>query len=107
MAAERTHRICDVAVAGTVTNEPTFFEGRRTHAAHEEFSIVTQHGARLDIIDNVDLAPQIPVEPGDVVVVKGQLIPKPGGGVVHDTHHRAGPGFHRGGWIEWRGVRFD
>jgi len=102
--AERAHRTADIAVAGTVLDAPAFFRGRRTHALHEEFTIVTQHGMRLDVIDNVDLAPRIPVSPGDVIAVKGQFIPKGDGGIIHDTHHCPGPGWHQGGWIEWHGT---
>lgn len=104
------HRTADVAVAGTVVSEPTFFLGTHTHAEHESFGIVTEHGLRIDVIDNVDLAPRIPVHEGDVVVVAGQFIPdgKGGGaGIIHDTHHSPGPGWHRGGWIEWHGHRFE
>jgi len=106
-AAQRDHRVTDVEVAGTVGAAPRFFLGRRTHHWHEEFPIVTQHGERVEVIDNVDLAPRIPVATGDVVVVKGQFVPTHGGGIIHDTHHSPGPGWHQGGWIEWRGQRYE
>jgi len=107
IAAERDHRITDVEVAGTVEGMPRFFLGRHTRHWHEEFPILTQHGERVEVIDNVDLAPRVPVAAGDVVVVKGQFVPTPGGGIIHDTHHSPGPGWHRGGWIEWRGRRYE
>ena len=106
-AAQSARRPADVCVAGTVLDEPRFFRGRRTHAMHETFSIITEHGLRLDVIDNVDLAPRVAVQPGDVIVVAGQFIPKKRGGIIHDTHHSPGPGWHRGGWIEWHGQRFE
>ncbi|HEY5095082.1 MAG TPA: DUF3465 domain-containing protein [Candidatus Eremiobacteraceae bacterium] len=105
-AAVAAHRIADVAVAGTVADEPTFFVGRRTHALHETFDIVTPHGLKLRVVDNVALAPEIPVHAGDNIVVAGQLIPARAGAIVHDTHHWPGPGWHRGGWIEWNGRRY-
>jgi hypothetical protein len=105
-AAVAAHRVADVAVAGTVADEPTFFVGRRTHARHETFDIITPHGLKLRIVDNVALAPPLPVHSGDNIVVAGQLIPAPGGALVHDTHHCPGPGWHRGGWIEWGGRRY-
>ena len=105
-AAEH-HHIADVQVAGTVVDEPAFFRGRRTHAMHETFHIRTEHGLRIDVVDNVDLAPRVPVHAGDVVVVAGQFIPRRSGGIIHDTHHCPGPGWHRGGWIEWHGRRFE
>jgi len=107
VAAAADHRVADVVVAGTVVSEPTFFRGRRTHALHESFALVTQHGLRLEIVDNVDLAPRVPVHEGDVVAVAGQFVPKDGGGIIHDTHHSPGPGWHRGGWVEWHDQRYE
>jgi Protein of unknown function (DUF3465) len=107
LAAAAQRRVTDVEVAGTVAAPPHIFFGRRTHAWHETFPIVTEHGLRIDVVDNIDLAPKIPVEAGDVVVVAGQFIPRKGGGLIHDTHHCPGRGWHRGGWIEWHGRRFE
>jgi hypothetical protein len=107
LAASAAHRTADVVVSGTVAAPPTFFFGRHTHAWHEEFPIVTEHGLRIDVIDNVSLAPRVPVEAGDVVVVAGQFVPSRRGAIIHDTHHSPGPGWHRGGWIQWRGQRFE
>jgi hypothetical protein len=106
LAAVAANRVADVAVEGSVIDQPTFFTGRHTHARHETFDIVTEHGLRLRVVDNVSLAPAIPVQIGDSVVVQGQLVPKPGESLIHDTHHCPGPGWHRGGWIEWRGHRY-
>ena len=105
-AAVAAHRVADVVVAGTVEDEPTFFVGRRTHAPHEAFDIVTPHGLKLRIVDNVKLAPAIGVHAGDTIAVAGQLIPARGEAIIHDTHHCPGPGWHRGGWIEWKGRRY-
>ena len=101
------HRVADVVVSGTVLDSPHFFRGSRTHALHEQFAIVTEHGLHLQVIDNVDLAPRLPVQAGDVVAVAGQFVPKGRGGIIHDTHHCPGPGWHQGGWIEWRGTRYE
>jgi len=98
----------DVVVAGTVAKEPRYFVGTRTNALHETFPIVTEHGLRIDVIDNVDLAPRVPLHAGDVIAVAGQFIPDgTGSGIIHDTHHSPGPGWHRGGWIEWHGHHFE
>jgi hypothetical protein len=107
LAAAADRRVADVTVAGTVTSPPSFFFGRRTHAWHETFSIVTEHGLHVQIVDNVDLAPKVAVSPGDVVAICGQYIPRPGGGLIHDTHHSPGPGWHRGGWVEWHDHRYE
>jgi len=106
--AAAEHRVEDVVVAGTVADEPRYFIGRRTHALHETFPIVTEHGLRIDVIDNVDLAPRVPLHAGDVIAVAGQFVPDgKGSGIIHDTHHSPGAGWHRGGWIEWHGHRFE
>jgi hypothetical protein len=107
LSAAAEHRVADVTVAGTVTGPPRFFLGRRTHAWHESFTIETEHGLRLEIVDNIDLAPRIAVSAGDVVAVAGQFIPRRGGGLIHDTHHSPGRGWHRGGWIEWHDHRYE
>ena len=107
IAAVARHHVADVAVAGTVQSEPSYFVGRRTHALHEEFSLVTEHGLRIDVVDNVALAPALPLHVGDIVAVAGQLIPRKSGALVHDTHHQPGAGWHRGGWIEWHGKRYE
>jgi len=106
-AAAAAHREEDVVVAGTVVDAPVFFYGRHTHAWHETFSIVTEHGVRIEVIDNVDLAPRVPVAAGDVVAVAGQFVPTRHGAIIHDTHHCPGPGWHRGGWVQWHGRRFE
>ncbi len=106
-SAATEHRVADVEVAAAVTSEPRFFVGKRTHALHETFSVVTEHGLHLDVIDNIDLAPRLPVHAGDTIVIAGQFIPRRNGGIIHDTHHCPGPGWHRGGWIEWHGHRFE
>lgn len=107
LAAAAAHHRADVAVAGTVQGPPKFFVGARTHAWHEAFDIVTEHGMHLRVIDNVDLAPRLPVGAGDTIAVKGQFVPTHHGGLIHDTHHCPGRGWHEGGWIEWRGVRYQ
>ncbi len=107
IAAAQQHRIAEVEVAGVITAAPKFFFGRHTHAWHEEFPIVTEHGLHLDIIDNIQLAPPIPVTAGDEVIVKGQFVPRGAGGIVHDTHHCAGSKWHEGGWIAWHGRTYQ
>src|ERR1700730_11843004 len=107
LAAAAAHRVTDVTVAGTVTGPPTFFFGRRTHAWHESFSIVTEHGLHLEIVYNVDLSPRLPVVEGDVVAVSGQFVPRRDSGLIHDTHHSPGRGWHRGGWVEWHDHRYE
>lgn len=76
-----------VSFSATVTSEPSYFFGTHTHAEHEEFGVQTAAGP-LEIVDNVDLAPQIPVHPGDRIDVRGEMVHDAGKPpVVHWTHH--------------------
>ena len=91
-----------VDLAATVTSRPTFFIGTHTHARHEEFSAQTATGP-IDVIDNVDLAPQVPVRPGDRIEVCGEMVHDPGREpVVHWTHHDPAHR-HPDGFIRYRG----
>lgn len=72
---------------GTVTTEPRYFFGTRTRCEHEQFQVATPRG-NIDVIDNVDIAPRVPVHPGDRVEVRGDLVQDPGRGpIIHWTHH--------------------
>jgi hypothetical protein len=91
-----------VDLAATVTSRPTFFVGTHTHARHEEFTAQTEHGS-IDVIDNVDLAPQVPVRPGDRIEVRGELVHDPGKQpIVHWTHHDPAH-HHPDGFIRYHG----
>lgn len=89
-----------VTFAATVTSMPRFFTGRASQTRHEAFDVRTLDGAGVEIVDNIDLAPPVPVEPGDRIGVRGELVTGSGGKpVVHWTHHDPA-GRHPGGWIE-------
>jgi hypothetical protein len=90
---------------GIVTSVPTYFMGSRTHCRHEEFSVRSAAGP-LEVVDNVDIAPQIPLSPGDSIEVRGEMVHDPGKPpVVHWTHHDPG-GRHPGGFIRYRGQMY-
>ena len=92
-----------VNVAATVTTSPHFFYGTRTHAEHEQFDCRTDDGRTLRVIDNVSLAPPVPVRPGDRVTVRGEEVRDPGSPpIVHWTHHDPA-GRHPGGSITFQG----
>jgi hypothetical protein len=96
----------EVTFAATVDSPAHTFIGRTTHARHEEFTVHRADGVRMRIVDNIDLAPPVPVVPGDRIVVRGELVhDRTGAAVVHWTHHdpRAR---HPGGWIELAGRRY-
>ena len=76
-----------VDFAGTVTSEPSYFMGTHTHCRHEQFAVRSSAGP-IDVIDNVALAPSVPVHVGDRVEIDGEMVHDPGKlPVVHWTHH--------------------
>jgi Protein of unknown function (DUF3465) len=92
----------EVRYTGTVTSRPTFFTSRHSHHTHERFGVRADDGARFEVIDNVSLAPRVPVRPGDRVTVQGELIRTHGDPLVHWTHHDP-RGRHPGGFVELGG----
>ena len=92
----------EVNVSGTVTSEPSYFFGTHTKAEHEEFGLRTASGP-LEIIDNVDLAPRVPVHTGDRIEVRGEMVHDPGKPpIVHWTHHDPAHN-HPDGFIRFQG----
>lgn len=91
-----------IDVTGTVTSEPQYFMGTHTLCRHEEFGIATPSGA-FEVVDNVALAPPVPVHVGDRVEVDGELVHDPGQTpVVHWTHHDPAHR-HADGFIRFHG----
>ncbi|MDE2482078.1 MAG: DUF3465 domain-containing protein [bacterium] len=71
----------------TVTGEPSYFMGMRTKCTHERFGVQTACGP-AEIVDNVALAPRVPVHAGDRIEVRGIMVHDPGREpIVHWTHH--------------------
>ncbi len=86
-AAYQATRPALVSFSGTVTTEPSYFYGTHTHCEHEQFGVQTPAGP-LQIVDNVDIAPRIPIHPGERVEVRGEMVHDPGKlPIVHWTHH--------------------
>ncbi|MEO9170013.1 MAG: DUF3465 domain-containing protein [Candidatus Baltobacteraceae bacterium] len=86
-AAYRSTRPAMVDFSGTVTTEPSYFFGAHTRCEHEEFGVSTQAGP-LDVIDNIALAPSVPVHAGDRIDVRGEMVHDRGKPpIVHWTHH--------------------
>jgi hypothetical protein len=76
-----------VDFTATVATAPRFFYGSRTHAMHEAFNVQTSAG-KIEVVDNVSIAPRCPVRPGDRIEVRGEMVHDPGRPpVVHWTHH--------------------
>ena len=95
-------RPAEVTFAARVTSSPRFFFGRRTHCEHESFDVQTAAGA-LEIVDNVGIAPRVPVQAGDTIEVRGEMVHDPGRmPIVHWTHHDP-QREHTDGFIQLRG----
>ena len=74
-------------LSGVVTTKPTFFYGTHTHCVHEQFGLHTDAGD-VQVIDNVDIAPRVPLAPGDHVEVRGEMVHDAGKPpIIHWTHH--------------------
>lgn len=69
---------------------------------HQRFVLRLASGQTLLVSHNVDLAPRVPVAPGDSVEFSGEYVWKAEGGVVHWTH-RDPEGLRPGGWLRHRG----
>jgi hypothetical protein len=96
----------EVAFSGTVLDAPRFFYGTNTHAMHEAFDVRSDDGHRVEVVDNVKLAPPVPVAPGDRVSILGELVPETSHGpLVHWTHHDPAH-VHADGYIDFNGRRY-
>ncbi len=96
----------EVRFGATVLSAPRFFYGSLTHAMHEAFNVRGDDGRRIEIVDNVAIAPRIPVNVGDRIAVQGELVPQTRyGPLVHWTHHDP-DGAHADGFIDLGGRRY-
>jgi hypothetical protein len=93
----------EVTYAGTVLTRPTFFHGKHSKYEHEQFDVKRDDGSTFRVVDNVTLAPRVPVAPGDAVTVRGELVHDRGQPpIVHFTH-RDPWGTHPDGFINLNG----
>lgn len=103
--AYRSHGSAMVHFTATVTSPPRYFVGSRTHCEHETFGVESDVGP-IEIVDNVGLAPRVPVAPGDRVEVRGEMVHDPGRPpIVHWTHHDPSH-HHPDGFIRYRGREY-
>ena len=77
----------------------------RDGSRHQRFLLRLEGGQTLLVAHNIDLAPRVPLEPGDAVRFRGQYEWNDRGGVVHWTHHDP-DGRRAGGWLEHDGRRY-
>jgi hypothetical protein len=64
---------------------------------HQRFVIRTSLGQSIMVAHNTDLAPRVPLRPGDVVTVRGRYEWNDEGGLLHQTHMASRGG--ASGWI--------
>ena len=96
----------EVAFWGVVVSRPHFFFGRNTQAMYEAFDVRSDDGNRVEIVDNVKLAPRVPVAVGDRISVQGELVPQTAyGPLVHWTHRDPAHN-HVDGYIDFAGRRY-
>jgi hypothetical protein len=98
--AFRTHSSnVEVETGGRVLRVlPDDQEGSR----HQRFVVRMAGGISVLVAHNVDLAPRVPVTPGDSVELRGEYEWNDRGGVIHWTHHDP-DGSREGGWVRHAG----
>lgn len=72
---------------------------------HQRFLLKLDNGSTVLVAHNTDLAPRVPISPGNVVSIHGEYIWNEKGGVLHWTHHDP-QGTMPGGWIEFNGQQY-
>ena len=72
---------------------------------HQRFVITLPDKRTILVAHNIDLAPPVPVRINQPVTLKGRYETNSRGGVTHWTHHDPQGG--AGGWIEYRGKRYQ
>ena len=73
---------------------------------HQRFILEIDPGRTLLVAHNIDLAPRVPVAPGDSVELRGEYEWSPRGGVIHWTH-RDPDARREAGWIRRDGRLFQ
>lgn len=73
---------------------------------HQRLLLAVENGSTVLLAHDIKYAPKVPVQVGDMLVVKGEYIWNRKGGVVHWTHHSDTPR-HEGGYIEFGGQRYE
>lgn len=95
-------RPAEVTFGARVASAPRYFTSARTQRVHEAFNVQTAAGG-LEVVDNVNIAPRVPVQPGDRIEVRGEMVHDPGRlPIVHWTHHDP-QHEHADGFIQFRG----
>ncbi|MEX1664113.1 DUF3465 domain-containing protein [Zhongshania arctica] len=106
ISAAYSHQLSDIQVGGSgrvIKVLPDDTKGSR----HQKFILKLASGQTLLVAHNIDLAPRLPdLQIGDSVAFYGEYEWNKLGGVLHWTHHDPA-GRHIGGWLEYRGRRYQ
>ncbi|GAB5496347.1 MAG: hypothetical protein Phyf2KO_14270 [Phycisphaerales bacterium] len=73
---------------------------------HQRLLLALESGGTVLVAHNIDLAPRVPADEGDTLIVRGQYEWNDKGGVLHWTHHDPKQ-WREGGWIELDGERYE
>ena len=74
---------------------------------HQRFIIRLAGSTQTVLVENnVTIGQRAPISPGDNVIVHGEYVWNDQGGLIHFTHHDPAPA-HEGGWVEFKGVRYQ
>lgn len=73
---------------------------------HQRFLLRLNNGTTVLVAHDTRLAPHVPLSEGDLVCIHGEYIWNNRGGVIHWTH-RCLNGHHDGGWIDFKGQRYQ
>lgn len=106
-AIERAYqaRISDVQVEGHGVVVKLLKDDSKG-SMHQKFLVRINAQQTLLFAHNIDLAPRVPVEPGDEISFYGEYVYNPKGGIIHWTHH-APRGDHAAGWIMHKGKKYQ
>lgn len=72
---------------------------------HQRLIVEIADGHTILVSHNIDLAPKVPLQPGQLIRFRGEYEWNDRGGVVHWTHHDP-RGRREGGWIDSGGKRY-
>jgi len=92
----------EVTFDATVVNDPV------KSGSHERFEVKVPTGEILEVDHNISLATDVPVHPGDHLVIHGKLYIDPGPRIgVHCTHSHTSSGCPIPGWIELANTYYE
>jgi hypothetical protein len=106
IAAAFSHQLSDIQVGGSGRIIKILVDDTKG-SRHQKIILKLASGQTLLVAHNVDIAPRLPaLQVGESVTFYGEYEWNKLGGVLHWTHHDPA-GRHIGGWLEYRGRRYQ